>query len=152
MSDEEWRFFEPFVVVKGPRSGRPPKNHRRVLDGVFWIMRTGAQWRDLPDYFGEWNSVYQQYRRWALAGLFELMLDAFNETGGPPAAMQMIDSTVVRAHHQAAGAKGGLKKRASGARKAASPAKSTSGRTVKDSRSRRKSPAAKSRTIRATTS
>lgn len=51
MSDEEWDFFEPFVTVRGPKSGRPAKNHRLLLDGVFWIARTGAPWRDLPDFF-----------------------------------------------------------------------------------------------------
>lgn len=152
MSDVEWGFFKRFVIAKGPKSGRPPEDHRRVLDGAFWIARTGAPWRDLPDYFGEWNSVYTQYRRWALAGAFDLMLQALNEGGGPPGVVQMLDSTIVRAHHQAAGAKGGLKKRVSAARKAASQRKSTSAPTPKASRSRRRSPAAKSRTTKATTS
>lgn len=152
MTDEEWGFFAPFVIATGAKSGRPPENHRLVLDGVFWITRTGAPWRDLHEHFGKWNSVYQQFRRWALSGIFEVMLDALAEQGGPPAAVQMIDSTIVRAHHQAAGAKGGLKKRVSAVRKAASPRKSISGRTPKGSPSRRKSPAGKSRTTRATTS
>jgi transposase len=152
MSDEEWTFFQPFVIATGPKSGRPPADHRKVLDGAFWIARTGAPWRDLPEYFGEWNSVYQQFRRWAKDGVFELMLEALNEGGAPPGVVQMLDSTVVRAHHQAAGAKGGLKKRVSAARKAASPRKSTSAPTPKGSRSRRKSPAGKSRTTRATRS
>ena len=149
MSDEEWTFFKPFVTG---RTGRPPEDHRKVLDGAFWIARTGAPWRDLPDDFGEWNSVYVQYRRWALAGVFELMLQALNESGAPPGVVQMLDSTVVRAHHQAAGAKGGLKKKVSAVRKAASPPKSTSGPTKKGSPSRRKSPAGRSRTTKATIS
>lgn len=152
MSDEEWSFFEAFAVASGGKSGRPPEDHRKVLDGIFWIARTGAPWRDLHEHFGNWNSVYRQFRRWAVSGVFELMLEALNEQGGPPATVQMIDSTVVRAHHQAAGAKGGLKKKVSAARRAASPRKSTSGPTPRGSRSRRKSPAAKSRTTRAMTS
>jgi len=152
MSDEEWGFFERFVIAAGPKSGRPPADHRKVLDGVFWIARTGAPWRDLPDYFGEWNSVYQQFRRWALDGVFELMLQALNDGGAPPGVVQMLDSTVVRAHQHAAGAKGGLKKRVSAVRKAASQRKSTSGPTKKASRSPRKSPGARSRTTKATTS
>ena len=110
MSDEEWSFFEAFVVATGGKSGRPPADHRKVLDGIFWIARTGAPWRDLHEDFGSWNSVYQQFRRWAKAGIFELMLGALSDQDGPPAAVQMIDSTIVRAHHQAAGAKGGLEK------------------------------------------
>lgn len=152
MSDEEWSFFAPFVVAMGGKSGRPPEDHRKVLDGIFWMARTGAPWRDLHEYFGKWNSVYRQFRRWAEAGVFELMLGALSARSGPSAAVQMIDSTIVRAHHQAAGAKGGLRKRVSAARRAASPRKSTSGPTLKGSRSRQKSPAAKSRTTRATTS
>ena len=49
MTDLEWAYFEPFLVR---RNGRPPRNHRRVLDGIFWLMRTGAPWRDLPKAFG----------------------------------------------------------------------------------------------------
>ncbi len=111
MSDEEWAFFEPFVTVRGPGSGRPPRDHRRVLDGIFWIARTGSQWRDLPEFFGKWSSVYRQFRRWTLAGLWEQILEALNESRIVPDALQMIDSTVIRAHHQAAGAKGGLQDR-----------------------------------------
>jgi len=152
MTDEEWTFFEPLVIARGGKSGRPPEDHRRVLDGIFWIARTGVPWRDLHEHFGKWNSVYRQFRRWAKAGLFELMLEALAETSGPPAAVQMIDSTIVRAHHQAAGAKGGLKKKVSAARKAASPRKSISGPTPTACRSRRRSPAGRSRTTKDTIS
>ncbi|WP_420006562.1 IS5 family transposase [Arenibacterium sp. LLYu02] len=92
-------------TVRAP-NGRKPSNHRLVLDGIFWIARTGSPWRDLPEEFGKWSSVYRQFRRWTLAGLWEQIMDALNESGVVPHALQMIDSTVVRAHHQAAGAKG----------------------------------------------
>ena len=111
MSDEEWVFFEAFILAIRGRGGRPASNHRRVLDGVFWIARTGAQWRDLPEELGKWSSVYRQFRRWTLAGLWELILESLNDSGAAPPQVQMIDSTVIRAHHLAAGAKGGLKKR-----------------------------------------
>lgn len=133
MSDDEWAFFEPFVIEKGPKRGRPPRNHRRVLDGVFWIARTGAQWRDLPDYFGNWSSVYRQFRRWTLSGLWDLLLETLNDTEDVPSSLQMIDSTVIRAHHCAAGARGGLKKRVLGAQKVALRQKSISEPTVKGS-------------------
>ena len=111
MEDGEWAFFVEFIVALRGRGGRPARDHRRVLDGIFWIARTGAQWRDLPEECGKWSSVYRQFRRWTLAGLWELILEALNESGVSPPQVQMIDSTVIRAHHQAAGAKGGLKKR-----------------------------------------
>lgn len=114
MSDEEWAFFERFILAVRAPNGRKPTNHRLVLDGVFWIARTGAPRRDLPEEFGKWSSVYRQFRRWTLAGLWEDIMDALNQSGAVPHALQMIDSTVVRAHHQAAGAKGGLRDRVSG--------------------------------------
>ncbi len=129
MSDEEWAFFERFIMDVRAPNGRKPTNHRRVLDGVFWIARTGAPWRDLPEEFGKWSSVYRQFRRWTLAGLWEQMMDALNESGAVPHALQMIDSTVVRAHHQAAGAKGGLLGRVSAVLVVASRPRSTSSST-----------------------
>jgi hypothetical protein len=73
---------------------------------LLWIVRTGSPWRDLPEELGEWASVYRQFRRWTLAGLWEDILETLNQSGAVPDAMQMIDSTVIRAHHQAAGTKG----------------------------------------------
>jgi transposase len=113
MSDEEWAFFERFILAVRAPNGRKPTNHRLVLDGIFWIARTGAPWRDLPGEFGKWSSVYRQFRRWTLAGLWEDIMEALNQSGSVPSALQMIDSTVIRAHHQAAGAKGGLRDRVS---------------------------------------
>ncbi len=127
MSDDEWAFFERFILAVRAPNGRKPINHRLVLDGVFWIARTGAPWRDLPDEFGKWSSVYRQFRRWTLAGLWEQILETLTESRIVPDALQMVDSTVVRAHHQAAGAKGGLRDRVLAAQKAASRPRSTSG-------------------------
>ena len=101
MSDKEWAFFEPFVIETGPKRGRPAANHRLVLDGVFWIARTGAPWRDLPEEFGKWSSVYRQFRRWSVAGLWDAMLEALNATEAAQSSVQMIDSTIVRAHQHA---------------------------------------------------
>ena len=111
LSDEEWGFLEPFVIERGARSGRRPRNHRLVLDGVFWIARTGVAWRDLHESFGKWSSVYRQFRRWTLSGLWDLILEALNESGDGQPSLQMIDSTVIRAHQCSAGAKGGLRVR-----------------------------------------
>lgn len=116
MRDEEWEFFEPFVTTRGAHSGRRPRDRRRVLDGVFWIARTGVQWRDLPEFFGKWSTVYRQFRQWTLSGLWDLLLEVLNDTEGVGETVQMIDSTVIRAHHCAAGARGGLRDRVLGAR------------------------------------
>lgn len=110
-SDEEWAFFEHFILAIRATKGSKPTNHRLVLVGIFWISRTGSQWRDLPEEFGKWSSVYRQFRRWTLAGLWEGILDALNQSGAVPDALQMVDSIVIGAHHQAADAKGGLRNR-----------------------------------------
>ena len=107
MNDGEWAFFAPFLVLAGAGCGRPPANHRLILDGVFWIARTGAPWRDLNEHFGKWSSVYRQFRRWTLAGIWDVILEALNDGGGGRDTVQMIDSTIVRAHQHAAGAKKG---------------------------------------------
>ena len=125
MTDEEWAFFEPFLAGRSEQGGRPPRDHRRVLDAVFWIARTGAPWRDLPEEFGNWNSVWRQFRRWSVSGVWDVLLQALADTGGGVEALQMIDSTIIRAHHCAAGAKGGLKTRLLAARAVASRPKST---------------------------
>ncbi len=104
MSDDEWGFFAPFVIETGPRRGRRPRDHRLVLDGVFWLARTGSPWRDLHDHFGKWSSVYRQFRRWTLSGVWDVMLAALNESCAGLDSVQMIGSTVVRAHQHAAGA------------------------------------------------
>ena len=135
MGDAEWAFFEPFVIERGPKRGRPPADHRRVLDGIFWIARTGAPWRDLPDELGKWGSVYQQFLRWTRAGLWDVLLEALAEGDLAPDAVQMIDSTVVRAHHHAAGGKGGFRATLLAVRAAASRPRSTPAPTPKACRS-----------------
>lgn len=126
VSDEEWAFHERFILDMRAPSGRKRQNHRIVLHGFFWIDRTGSPWRDLPEEFGRWLSVYNQFHRWTLAGLWEQILEALNESGLVPETLQMVDSSVVRAHHQAAGAKGGLRDRVLAVREVASRPRSTS--------------------------
>ena len=75
-----------------------------MLDGVFWIARTGTEWRDLHSHFGTWNSVYRPFRRWTQAGIWDVMLEALNETGEGHISVQMVDSTIIRAHQDAGGA------------------------------------------------
>ncbi|MEY3232810.1 MAG: hypothetical protein RL230_81 [Pseudomonadota bacterium] len=126
MEDVEWTFFEPFLVGIRGRGGRLASDHRLILDGIFTIARTGSAWRDLPEEFGKWSSVYRQFRRSTLAGLWEMVLEALNESGVSPGQVHMIDSTVIRAHHLAAGAKGGLKKKVLAVQKVALRPMSTS--------------------------
>ncbi|WP_425502093.1 IS5 family transposase [Prosthecomicrobium pneumaticum] len=104
VTDEEWAFFAPFLVRVGPRS-----DHRLILDAIFWIARMGALWRDLDAGFPKWTRVYRQFGRWTLAGVWDVILDALNESGEGQDSVQMIDSTIVRAHQHSAGAKKGIR-------------------------------------------
>lgn len=70
--------------VRLPARGRPARDHRRVLNAIFWIARTGAPWRDLPAELGNWNSVFRQFRRWTASGLWDVMLEALADGGGDP--------------------------------------------------------------------
>lgn len=108
MSDEEWSFFAPFLTENRSRGGRRPTDHRRVLDAILWITRTGVAWRDLPPEMGLWNSVFRQYRRWTEAAVWDVILAALAESQASDNTMQMIDSTIVRAHQHAAGGRGGF--------------------------------------------
>lgn len=127
MTDDEWAVFEPFVTQISVQGGRPPSNHRRVLDGVFWIARTGAPVARPAR--GTWplDSVWRQFRRWSTSGVWDLLLQALADTGTDAETLQMIDSTIVRPHHCAAGAKGGLRTRLLAARAVASRPKSMPG-------------------------
>src|SRR3954465_9979573 len=107
LTDAEWAVFEPFLTARGSSGGRPPRDHRRVLDAILWVTRTGSPWRDLPDEPGHWNSVFRQYRRWTEAGVWDVILAAFVDSEASDNMIQMIDSTIARAPNHAAGGRGG---------------------------------------------
>lgn len=109
MNDAEWAFFAPFLIENRTQGGRRPLDHRRVLDGVLYVTRTGVPWRDLPPEFGNWNSVHRQYRRWTEAGVWDVMLAALADSEASDNTLQMIDFTIVRVHQHGAGGRGGLR-------------------------------------------
>jgi transposase len=109
MSDDAWGLFERFILAVRAPNGRKPLNHRLVLDGIFWIARTGSSWRDLSEEFGKWSSVYRQFRRWTLAGLWEQIMEALNEHRMVPDALQsnrLVDTAAYAACLLTAGATG----------------------------------------------
>ena len=117
LTDAQWRRIEWLVPGKEGDKGRHGEDNRLFVDAVLWIARAGAPWRDLPQEFGNWNSVFQRFRRWAKKGAWERVFNALVEN--PDFEYLIIDSTIVRAHQHAAGAKGGAKMRRSGVRAAA---------------------------------
>ena len=128
LQDWEWLAVEPLLPPQRPARGRPGRDHRTVLDAIFWLARSGAGWRDLPARFGPWASVSTRFYRWRNSGLFGRMLAALQRAADARGELDwethLVDSTVIRAHQHAAGArrgaKGGRKQSASGARAAAS--------------------------------
>ena len=117
LTDAQWLRIERLVAGKEGDKGRHGEDNRLFVDAVLWIARAGAPWRDLPPAFGNWNSVFQRFRRWAKKGAWERIFHALVEN--PDFEYLIIDSTIVRAHQHAAGAKGGAKMRRSGVRAAA---------------------------------
>lgn len=84
LTEERWRRVCPLLPPQRPPTGRPNHDHRTMLAGMLWVMRTGAAWRDLPDRFGPWETVHGRYRRWRQAGIWQRILDALAQ--GPEAA------------------------------------------------------------------
>lgn len=108
-SDELWAVIAPVLPSGAGRRGRPWNDHRRTLEGIAWRFRTGSPWRDLPAVFGAWQSVWYRHRRWSADGTYAAMLAAVRAWAAvdDPAltALLSIDSTSVRAHQHAAGAR-----------------------------------------------
>ena len=118
LTNGQWRRIEPLIPGKEGDKGRHGEDNRLFVDAVLWLVRAGAPWRDLPKEFGNWNSVFQRFRRWAKKGVWKSIFNALVED--PDFEYLIIDSTIVRAHQHAAGAKkGGAKMRRSGVRAAA---------------------------------
>ncbi|WP_139015811.1 IS5 family transposase [Ensifer aridi] len=103
LTDFEWRVIEPLLPNK-PR-GVPRVDDRRVLNGTFWVLRSGAPWRDLPERYGPRTTCYNRFVRWRRAGVWDRLMDAITATHNSD--IQMIDSTSVRAHQRAATGKKG---------------------------------------------
>jgi transposase len=114
LKDEQWERVAPLLPGKAGDPGRTGSDNRLFLEAVLWMVRTGAPWRDLPEAFGCWNSVFRRFRRWAQAGLFERLFQILS--GEPDFEYALIDGTIVRVHQHGTGAKGGLAVRPSGAR------------------------------------
>jgi transposase len=98
LADHEWIFIKPMLPNK-PR-GVPRVNDRRVLNGIFWVLRSGAPWRDLPDTFGPYTTCYNRFVRWRRAGVWGRIIDAF--AAAHDVAVQMIDTSIVRVHQHGA--------------------------------------------------
>jgi putative transposase len=111
-SDEVWAVVEPVLPSDVGRRGKRWSDHRMILEGIAWRYRVGAPWRDVPAEFGPWQTVWKRHHRWSLDGTYAKVFVAVQERFGPlPDQSELVevfvsvDSTSVRAHQHAAGAR-----------------------------------------------
>ena len=121
LTDEQWDAIEPLIPRKVARTGRPPEDPREMLDGILWVLRTGAPWRDLPERFGPWQTVYDYFSAWRKGGVFDRVLEALqirlDRDGRIDWDLWCVDGSSVRAARCAAGAA----KKVAGATRASRP-------------------------------
>lgn len=108
LSDAHWDRMAPHIIGRPDQKGSTGRDNRMFVEGVLWIVRTGSPWRDLPDAFGDWNSAFRRFSRWSAKGVWRRIFEAMSDD--LDFEYLIVDSTIVRAHQHAAGAKkGGLK-------------------------------------------
>lgn len=122
LSDEAWALIDPHLPRGQP--GRPRVDDRRVVSGILHVLKTGCRWRDVPAEYGPAGTIYNRYNRWSRRGLWQRLFEKVAASGPVPDELA-IDSTHVKAHRSAAGAKGGSGRRRSGARGAGARPRST---------------------------
>ena len=114
LTDDQWELIQD-VFPAPPATGRPPTDRRMVIDGVLWILRTGSPWRDLPEKFGPWQTVWRLFDKWNGDGTLDEILRrlraAHIDVGDIDEELWCVDGTVVRAHRcTAGGGKKGIQK------------------------------------------
>ncbi|WP_407696530.1 IS5 family transposase [Sphingomonas abietis] len=112
LSDSAWERMAPLIIGRPDQKGSTGRDNRMFVEAVLWIVRTGSPWRDLPEVFGDWNSAFRRFSRWSAKGVWWRIFEAMSDD--PDFEYLIIDSTVVRAHQHAAGAKKGSEDQAIG--------------------------------------
>ena len=107
LSETQWRRICEVLPGKAGDPGRSGADNRLFVDGVLWVLRSGARWSDLPERYGKWKTVHKRFTRWAKNGVWERVFESL--TGDPDNQYLMLDTTLVRAHQQAATGKGGAR-------------------------------------------
>ena len=118
LTDAQWDRLHPLLPPqrhgKGTKGGRPNIDHRQIINGILWILRTGAPWEDLPARYGKRSTVSTRYYRWIEQGIWERIYDAVKADADAAGELDwdvhQVDATVIRAHQHAAGAKRGTHK------------------------------------------
>ena len=105
ISDKAWSLLEPHLPGQPGQWGGIARDNRLFVNAVFWILRTGAPWRDLPPEYGKWGTVHQRFNRWRTNGTWERILEVLIDE--PDYEWLMIDASHIKVHPHAAGAQGG---------------------------------------------
>ena len=105
ISDRAWTIIEPYLPGRPGSKSRPAKDNRTFINAVFWILRSGAPWRDLPPDYGHWKNVHRRFCRWRDKGIWGKLLELL--IVDPDYEWLMIDATFIKVHPHAAGARGG---------------------------------------------
>ena len=104
LSEAEWRLLKDLLPAERGCKSRPAHDNRPIVNGILWRVRTGAPWRDVPEKYGKWMTVYQRFRRWSETGVWEVVATTLAQAMADN-SRHSIDSTTVRGHVSAAGAK-----------------------------------------------
>lgn len=108
LTDEKWEKLKPHLPPQKPIVGRPALDHRLIINGIMWILRTAAPWRDLPERYGCWQTVASRFYRWRKAGLWDQLFELIQQNGEAEGELDWqvhyVDGTIIRAHQHAAGA------------------------------------------------
>jgi len=123
LNDSKWNKIKDILPGKQSDPGRTGADNRRFVEAIMWVGRNGSRWRALPGEYGNWNSVHRRFRRWSKKGIWQTIFNTLVVSADTE--WLMIDSTIIRAHQHAAGAKGGSKTKPWDAVEVASPPKST---------------------------
>jgi transposase len=130
LTDAQWERLQPLLPPQRPVTGRPAHDHRTIVNAILRRLKTGAPWRDLPERYGAWQTVYARFRRWQGAGVWDRVLAALHTQGDAAGdldwTLPLLDGTTVRAYQSAAGAQKGAAIRRLAAPGVASRQKSSS--------------------------
>lgn len=111
LTQQQWNRLQPLLPPEKPHTGCPSKDHRTVINGMLWILRTGAPWRDLPRRYGAWQTVSGRFYHWRRIGLLQQLFTALQQQADAEGNLNwdihFVDGSVIRAHQHAAGAKRG---------------------------------------------
>ena len=111
LTNAQWQCLQPLLPIQKPHVGRPNLDHRSVINGILWILRTGAPWREMPERYGKWQTVSGRFYRWQKDGLWQRILSTLQQQADAQGKLNWqlhhVDGSIIRAHQHAAGAKRG---------------------------------------------